>query len=84
MPILAYIHTLGVYCVPGVTNINHVGQEIDQSYGLVKSIFRLNLEVFSQARFDQDKMLHISDIPLLVFGGKDDERTQMLVEDYFD
>ena len=45
--ILAYIRALGVYCVPGVPNTTNVSQEIDQSYSLFKSIFRLILEVIS-------------------------------------
>ena len=82
---LAYICALGVYCVPGVLNTTHVSQETDQSYGLFKSIFRSNLEVLSQARFDQKKIMQIQDILLLVFGSTtDDEHTKIVADNCFD
>ena len=74
---LYYIHALGVYFVPGVSNTTHLSQEIDQNDGLFKSIFQLNLEVFSQVRFDQDKTLKIYNPLLLAFGGKDEEHTKL-------
>ena len=68
---LAYMRALGVYCYTGVPNTTQVTQENDQNYGIFKSTFRENLETLSQARFDLDKTLIITDLPLLVFGGKD-------------
>ena len=49
------------------------------NYGLFKSIFWSNLDVLSQTRFDQDKMLHPSDFSLLMFGGKDNQYTQVVL-----
>ena len=68
---LAYMRAVGMYCYPGVPNTTHVSQEIDQNYGVFKPVFRENLEVLSQARFDKSETLNITDLPLLVFGGKD-------------
>jgi len=70
---------LGVYYYPGVHNTTHVGQETDQNYGLFKSDFCLNLEILSQTRFNIQKTLLISDLPLLVFGGKDEGYTGSIV-----
>ena len=81
--ILAYMRGLGLYCYPGISNTTHVSQETDQNYGLFKFDFRLNLEILLQARFDIQKTLLISDLPLLVFGGKDEECTDAVVKDYF-
>ena len=74
---LAYIRALGVYCYPGLPNTTQVTQETDQSYGTSKSTFRQNLETLSQARFDLDKTLMITDLPLLVFGVKYDGITDV-------
>ena len=52
LEMLAYMRAVGVYCYPGVPNTTHVSQETDQSYGIFKSVFRENLEILSQARFD--------------------------------
>ena len=71
LEMLAYMHAVGVYCYPGVPNTTHVSQETDQNYGVFKSVFRENLEILSQARFDLSETLQITDLPLLVFGGKD-------------
>ena len=80
---LAYLRVLGIYCVPGVPNTTHVTQETDQNYGLFKTIFRSNIEILSQARFDQEKTLQVQDLPLLVFGGIDDI-TNVVLQDAFD
>ena len=67
------MRALGVYCYLGVPNTTQVTQETDQNYGTFKSTFRQNLETLSQARFDIDNTLVITDLPLLpllVFGGK--------------
>ena len=71
LEMLAYMRAVGVYCYPGVPNTTHVSQETDQNYGVFKSVFRENLEILSQARFDLSETLQITDLPLLVFGGKD-------------
>ena len=75
--ILAYIRALGVYCYPGVPNTTQVTQETDQNYGTFKSFFRQNLETLSQAIFDLDKTLMITDLLLLVFGVKYDGITDV-------
>ena len=66
-----------MYCYPGVLNTTQVTQETDQKYGIFKSTFRKNLETLSQARFDHDKTLMITDLPLVVFGGKYDGITDV-------
>jgi len=63
---------LGIYCYPRVSNTTHVNQDTDQNYVLFKSDYCLSLEIISQARFDIQKTLMISNLPLLVFGGKDE------------
>jgi len=79
---LAYMCGLGLYCYPGVPNTTHMSQEANQNYGLFKSDFSSNLEIFSQARFDIQKILLISDLPFLVFGGKDERCIDAIVQDY--
>ena len=64
------MQTLGVYCYPGVPNTTQGTKETYQNYGTFKSNFRQNLKTFSQARFDLDKTLMITDLPLIVFVGK--------------
>ena len=83
LDMLAYIRAFGVYCYPGVTNTTQVTQETDQNYGTFKSNFRQNLETLSQARFDLDKTLMITDLPLLVFGVKYDGITDVSFRDAF-
>ena len=80
---MAYVRALGVYCYPDVPNTTQVAQETDQNYGNLKSTFRHNLETLSQARFDLDKTHMITDLPLLVFGGKYDGITDVLCRDAF-
>ena len=80
---MACMRALGVYCYPGVPNTKQVTQETDQNYGTFKSFFRQNLENLSQAIFDLDKTLMITDLPLLVFGGKDDGITDVVCIDDF-
>ena len=55
-------------------------QDTDQNYGLFKCVFRENLEVLSQARFDKDKTLRISDLPQLVFSSEDSD-TDIVLQD---
>ena len=71
------MRALGVYCYPGVPNTKQVTQETDQNYVTFKSTFRQNLETLSQAIFDLDKTLMITDLPLLVFGVKYDGITDV-------
>ena len=73
---------LGIYCYPGVPNTTHAFQETDQKYSLSKSDFCSNLEILSQVRFDIQKILLISDLPLLVFGGKYEGCTDDVVQDF--
>ena len=74
---LAYMISLGVYCYPVVPNKKQVTQETYHNYGTFKSTFRQNLETLSQAIFDLDKTLMITDLPLLVFGVKYDGITDV-------
>ena len=80
---LAYMQALVVYCYPGVSNTTQVTQETDHNYGTFKSNFRQNLETSSQARFDLYKTLIITDLPLLVFGGRYDGITNVACRDAF-
>ena len=80
---MAYMRALGVYCYPGVPNTTQVTQETEQNYVTFKSTFRRNLENLCQARFDFDKTIMITDLPLLVFGGKYDGITDVACRDNF-
>lgn len=66
---LANLQVRGLYLVPGVPNSTAKTQETDQNYGMYKSVVRDNLRVLSQARFDRKESLHVSDLPILIFGG---------------
>ena len=66
---LAHMRALGVYCYPDVPNKTQVTQETEHNYGNFKSTFSQNLETLSQAIFDLDKRLMMTDLPLLIFGG---------------
>jgi len=46
---LAKLHSLGVYLVPGIPNTTHVMQERDQNYGQFKSNYCFNLSLLSEA-----------------------------------
>ena len=80
---LAYIRALGVYCYPCVPNTTQVTQETDQNNGTFRSTFRQNLETLTQERFDLDKTLMLTDITLLLFGGKYDGTTDVACIDTF-
>ena len=67
---LAELRLRGFYMIPGVPNTTHVTQETDQNYGFYKSIFRDNLRILSQARFDKGLTLIVADLPLMIFGGR--------------
>jgi hypothetical protein len=66
---LANLRLQGCYLVPGVPNTTAVTQETDQNYGPFKLAYRKNIGTLSQARFQVDKGMMITDLPLLVFGG---------------
>jgi hypothetical protein len=55
--------------VPGVPNTTSHAQEIDQNYSPFKSCFRANIRVLSQARYERELSLTVTDLPLLVLGG---------------
>jgi hypothetical protein len=65
---LAAARIRGLYCVPGVPNTTQVTQELDQNYGLFKTIYRQNLLLLAQKRFDSNRQINVNDLPLLVFG----------------
>jgi hypothetical protein len=79
---LANLRVLGLYLVPGVPNTTSQTQETDQNYGPFKGSFRSNIRLLSQSRFEKGMTLQVSDIPLLVFGGKC-LRTGVELEDSF-
>ena len=66
---LAELRLLGCYVVPGVPNTTSKTQETDQNYGPMKSCYRKNLRYLSQERFQKGLSLHVTDLPLLLFGG---------------
>jgi hypothetical protein len=70
LEMLARLRLLGLYLVPGVPNTTSQTQETDQNYGPFKGCFRNNIRLLSQARFDGGLSINVSDLPLLVFGGK--------------
>jgi hypothetical protein len=67
---LAALRLQGLYLVPGVPNTTGKTQETDQNYGPFKSGFRGNIRLLSQARFEKSMTITVTDLPLLVFGGK--------------
>jgi hypothetical protein len=69
LEMLATLRLQGCYLVPGVPNTTAVTQETDQNYGPFKLAYRKNIGRLSQARFEKDMAVHITDLPLLVFGG---------------
>lgn len=79
---LANLRIQGLYVVPGVPNTTSKTQETDQNYGPFKGSYRGNIRTLSQARFDSKLPLHVTDLPLLVFGGKDPE-TGVELDDAF-
>jgi len=70
LEMLADLRLQGLYLVPGVPNTTGKTQETDQNYGPFKGSFRANIRTLSQARFDNGLPIRVTDIPLLVFGGK--------------
>ena len=75
---LAKLRLKGVYIHPGVPNTTHVTQELDQLYGQFKSIYRQNLELLSQERFQAKRGLAITDLPMIVFGRTGDNNNMSM------
>jgi len=71
LPMLASLRLKGLYVVPGLPNSTGKTQETDQNYGPFKTYYRGNLADLAQARFEKKKTIHVNDLPLIVFGGKD-------------
>jgi len=68
---LADLKLKGLCLVPGLPNSTGKTQETDQNYGPFKTHYRDNLALLTQSRFEKKKTIAISDLPLIVFGGKD-------------
>ena len=79
---LAALRLKGIYLVPGVPNTTGKTQETDQNYGPFKGMFRGNVRDLSQARFDRNLSLQVTDLPLLVFGGTC-QKTGVVLNDAF-
>jgi hypothetical protein len=75
---------LGLYVVPGVPNTTLKTQETDQSYGPFKTAYRKNIRMLSQSRYELGLPMHVTDLPLLVFGGDDPKSITTLDEEAFD
>jgi hypothetical protein len=67
---LAEMRLRGIYLVPGVPSTTGQTQETDQNYASYKTVFRSHLRVLTQTRHDRGFKMRVSDLPLLVFGGK--------------
>jgi len=68
---LAHLRIRGLHIVPGLPNSTGKTQETDQNYGPFKGGYRNNLHRLAGARFEANKTIVMSDLPLLVFGGID-------------
>jgi hypothetical protein len=58
----------GLYIYPSVPNTTSVTQEADELYGPFKTIYRINLQLLTEIRYQQRKPVQITDLPILVFG----------------
>jgi hypothetical protein len=65
---LARLRCMGIYVVPGVPNTTEVSQEMDQLYGLFKSLYRENLRALALHRQTCEQPINMTDIPLIIFG----------------
>jgi hypothetical protein len=70
LEMLARLKLIGLYLIPGVPNTTGQTQETDQNYGPFKGSFRGNIRTLSQARFAEGLSVRVTDLPLLVFGGR--------------
>ena len=82
LQMLAHLRIRGLYVVPGLPNSTGKTQETDQNYGPFKGAYRNNLHELARARFEAKKVINITDLPFLVFGGRDPE-TDIEMEDAF-
>ena len=75
MRVIARLRNLGFILYLGVSNTTTVTQETDQSYGIFKLHFHMNLELIMQYRLGANESVSINPslVALLVFGGKDPE-----------
>jgi hypothetical protein len=69
LEMLANLRLMGLYLIPGVPNTTGQTQETDQNYGPFKGAYRGNIRTLSQARFNQNLSVRVTDLPMLVFGG---------------
>jgi len=69
---LAHLRVRGLYVVPGLPNSTGKTQETNQNYGPFKGLYQHNLHALAGVRFEKKKNINITDLPYLVFGGKDD------------
>jgi len=79
LSMLALLRLQGLYLVPGVPNTTSMTQEMDQNCDPFKTYCHCNLETLSAGRFSKNKTLRLDDLPLLVFGGNDQETRVELV-----
>ena len=65
----------GVYLYPGVPNTTSVSQETDRNYGVFKSIYRENIEMFAfnRERCNKSTTPNMAVVGLFIFGGIDPE-----------
>ena len=66
---LTRLRLIGCYIIPRVPNTTQVAQETDQSYGIFKSNYRINIGKLATYRFSLSENTKVSDLVLLVFGG---------------
>ena len=64
---LTRLRLIGCYLIPRVPNTTQVAQETDQSYGIFKSNYWINLGKLGTYRFSLSETLNISDLALIVF-----------------
>lgn len=71
---LLFMRARDFYLFPCVPNTTQVTQETDQNYGQFKSVWRNNLDRLANQRFsatcDNRRTINMSDVWLLLFGGK--------------
>ena len=70
---LAELRLKGFYLIPGVPNTTHVTQATDRNYGPFKTKYRNNLSKLTEHRVKMKIPIQPCDIPLLIFGGSDEE-----------